>query len=148
MKNKCIFLDIDGVLNCLGTLVRHFGFLGIDPTLVKRFNRIIKETNAKVVLSSTWRHNPNWLTIMQKNGLICEFLGRTDRLSGKFRGNSRGLEINKWLTDNPDKWDKYCILDDDNDMLPDQKLFQTTFKSGLTEKITQDIINYLNETKK
>jgi hypothetical protein len=30
-------------------------------------------------------------------------------------------------------------------MLPDQKLFQTNFETGLTEEIAEEIINYLGE---
>ena len=40
--------------------------------------------------------------------------------------------------------EKYAILDDDNDMLPEQMpfFFQTTWAKGLTPEITQKIINF------
>jgi len=141
--NKVIFLDIDGVLNCLTTKERHGPFLGIDQKLVKIFNKIIRKTRAKVVLSSTWRLHSGWLKTMEENGLKCEFLGRTISLSGTHSAVGRGLEINKWLNEN--KVDKYCIIDDDDNMLPEQKLFRTVFKTGLTKKIAEEIINYLGE---
>ena len=139
--NKLIFLDIDGVLNCHTTKERYGCFLGIDQKLIKIFNEIIKKTQAKVVLSSTWRLDNNWREVMKKNGLQCEFIDRTPHLSDGLY--CRGFEINKWLSEN--KVDKYCIIDDDNDMLPGQKLFHTTFEKGLTEKIADEIIDYLGE---
>ena len=61
---KVIFLDIDGVLNCIGsfnrTKTRFNGFVGMDPTLVARFNSLVEKTGARVVLSSTWRLDPKW----------------------------------------------------------------------------------------
>lgn len=135
---KCIFMDVDGVLNCRYTKERHGPFIGIDPKLVKIFNHIIEKTKAKVVLSSTWRLHDDWLDTMIENGLKCDFLGRTPHLK-----EIRGMEINKWLSENP--VDKYCIIDDNADMLPDQKLFQTDFETGLTEEIAEEVINYLRK---
>jgi HAD domain in Swiss Army Knife RNA repair proteins len=58
-----IFLDIYGVLNCIGffyrTEARFDGYIGMDPELVARFNAFVKETGADVVLSSTWRLDPS-----------------------------------------------------------------------------------------
>jgi hypothetical protein len=142
--DKIIFLDIDGCLNCRTTKERHGPFLGIDQKLVKIFNQIIKKTGAKVVLSSTWRLSEDWLDTMIDNGLQCMFLGRTPHFGGEYRGNTRGLEIQKWLSDY-NKEVKFCVIDDDNDMLPDQKLFQTSFETGLTEEIAKNIISYLGE---
>jgi len=45
--NKVIFLNIDDVMNCLDTFIKHKGYLGIDPKFVKRFNKIIERTGAK-----------------------------------------------------------------------------------------------------
>ncbi len=36
-----------------------------DPMCVKRFNKIINETNAKIVVSSTWRTDPAIKEILQ-----------------------------------------------------------------------------------
>jgi predicted mannosyl-3-phosphoglycerate phosphatase (HAD superfamily) len=49
---KIIFLDIDGVLNNYNTLGEGLNW---ESNAVKILKRIIKETGAKVVLSSTWR---------------------------------------------------------------------------------------------
>jgi hypothetical protein len=53
-----VFLDIDGVLNCKKTPnPRKLPYI-IDPKLLKRFEGLLERTGAKVVLSSTWRHDP------------------------------------------------------------------------------------------
>ena len=52
---KIIFLDVDGVLNCRGTKAKCEGFTGIDKKKVALLKQIIDQTDAKVVLSSTWR---------------------------------------------------------------------------------------------
>ena len=142
---KVIFLDIDGVLNSSETQIRlKTKRLGIDPFLVGRFVRILKETGAKVVLSSTWRLWSYWRDVMKENGLpVDEFLGATPYLAQR----PRGEEIHRWLKDHTGpKVEKYCVLDDERDFLMGQQLFQTTWKKGLTDEIADRVIKYLNET--
>ena len=55
-KIKVIFLDIDGVCNCKTITQRHRGAIGIDPYMALLVMRIVLATDAKVVLSSSWRH--------------------------------------------------------------------------------------------
>lgn len=60
---KIIFLDIDGVLNTSATFKRRYYeykksgilWLEIDEFRLQLLQKIVKETNAKIVLSSTWR---------------------------------------------------------------------------------------------
>ena len=53
---KIIFLDIDGVLNCIETRVKApSGCIGIDDDKCERLGKIVKETGARVVLTSTWK---------------------------------------------------------------------------------------------
>lgn len=153
---KVIFLDIDGVLNYAGTTQRWRGFIGIDPEKVKMFNEIIDKTQAKVVLSSTWRLDDDWLNTMVANGLRREdFVGRTIRLT-KTRYElpehpgwvPRGAEIQEWLDKNPEV-ERYVIIDDDSDMLSGQILFQTSWNDrgeggGLTQALADEIVKYLN----
>jgi hypothetical protein len=139
MLKKVIFLDVDGVLNCATTKERWHGVIGMEKEKVNLFNDIIERTGASVVLSSYWRLNDDWEKIMKKNGLKCKFLGRTEH----FWQKDRGYEIKDWLDKN--KVEKYVIIDDDSDMLEGQKLFQTSWKIGLTKEISEQIIAYLNE---
>jgi hypothetical protein len=55
---KVIFLDIDGVLNCDETPnPRNFPYI-VDKKLLARFRRLVERTQAKVVLTSSWRIDP------------------------------------------------------------------------------------------
>lgn len=64
-KIKLIFLDFDGVFNHemfylnRGNNNRPYPLSEFDEECVKRYNRIIKETNAKTVISSSWRFDAN-----------------------------------------------------------------------------------------
>lgn len=164
---KIIFLDIDGVLNRLGTMeegrttTEWNGYIGMEPELVERFNKLCADTHAKVVLSSTWRKSDTWLYDMRHNGLLCDFRGRTPQLTSRVRGE----EIKDWLDKNPSvkcntptscpypcramcmghNITKYVIIDDDSDMLPEQKesFFKTSYKFGLTQEIADKIEIYL-----
>lgn len=137
---KVIFLDIDGVLNRLGTPVNGKFWLRTCPDLVQNLNRITDATGAFLVLSSSARR------IMKTNMDVVEALasvGITGRVKGKtpsFNG-TRGSEIKAWLAENK-RVTKFCILDDEDDMddlLP--FLFQT--KNQLNEEITERVISYL-----
>ena len=49
---KVVFLDFDGVIN-----IKDFSELKFDSNCIKNLNKIIKQTNADVVISSAWRNN-------------------------------------------------------------------------------------------
>jgi hypothetical protein len=85
---KVIFLDIDGVLNCWATTERWRGYIGIDPKLAQRFAELV--TGAKVVLSSTWRCDPDWLKTMHANGVV-GFIDRTPLLPNRRRRGDRSM---------------------------------------------------------
>ena len=55
---KIIFLDIDGVLNSESYFKNKIAGV-IDPECVRRLNRIIKETDADIVISSSWKLSPS-----------------------------------------------------------------------------------------
>lgn len=52
---KVIFLDIDGVLNCVTSKSYCGMYVGVDADKIRRLARIVEETGAKIVLSSDWR---------------------------------------------------------------------------------------------
>lgn len=151
---KVIFLDIDGVMNCyvqgFNWEVRKDRVPMIHDDLVERLNRIVAETGAYLVLSSTWRLASDWHDTMNKAGITDRWLGRTPRkprpTGASFEWCERGKEIWEWLRRHGSKdVTRFCILDDDSDMLPHQKHFKTDIlKGGLTEEIAQQVIAYLN----
>lgn len=158
--NKIIFLDVDGVLNCSKTWQgpHEDGFATLCPDMCDRLKRIVDETNATVVLSSTWRLFPGkgidklraWL--LEREIVIHS---QTKDLSmeigwGNVRA-CRGDEIAMWLDDHASEFPplerEFVILDDDSDMLPSQKpnFVHTSFKDGLTDAHAAKAIRILND---
>ena len=152
--NKLIFLDVDGVLNCQSdwTGPNEDSFATLDPAKCDRLARIVRETGATVVLSSTWRLFPG-PALDKLNAWLLErgvtIHSRTQDLTGEF-GHSmiRGHEIARWMEDNATKFPnpRFVILDDDSDMNKDQLPFfvHTSFKTGLTEALAEQAIAILN----
>jgi hypothetical protein len=134
---KIIFLDIDGVLNCDKTPnPRKFPYV-VDKKLLLRFNGLLKRTNAKVVLSSSWRCDPIGLLAAKYWGVpfidVCPDMPRSPR----------GKEMVKWLADHP-KVTRFAIIDDEDDELDDLPLFQPSGKTGITPGIMKGVERYLN----
>lgn len=165
---KIIFLDVDGVLNneLFYTTVNHpkaetmeeFNLQQFDPRCVKLLNDITDKTSANIVVSSSWRTDPDIIDILQKAGITGNIIGTTPKLY--FTSNieykysvPRGCEIKAWLELNKEKLgDKmskvqYVILDDDSDMLYWQRehFFLVDGYAGLTKNIAYRVINYLNK---
>lgn len=167
---KIIFLDIDGVL-VTGKYSREqyenkswsrdrYGD-GFDATAVAALTRILTATDAKIVVSSTWRDSglPSLLEMWALRQLPGEVIGVTPRLSHRFRG----LEINDWLSGRGfyhinhsssiqqqycqmSSIESYVILDDDSDMTLNQlhHFICTDPEYGLTEADADQAIERLN----
>lgn len=95
----------------------------LDPVACRLLERLVVENDLQIVLSSTWRnhYNKSAMTCILVNGGMQNVPWHEDWKTPNFSSGSRGLEIAHWLksNDNP----KYIILDDDMDMLPEQKEF-------------------------
>ena len=108
---------------------------------IKWFNQLCKDIDAVVVISASMRSGKSieqLQDIFNHCGGTFTIIGKTERL-----GYERGIEIAKWLRDNIDvethgvnyyDFFKYAIIDDDSDMLLNQRFnfFQTDNYSGLT----------------
>lgn len=131
---KVIFVDCDGVLNKASDFeVIQDGqdnYFRINTVLASRLVTLVRETEAKLVLSSSWRKLDGALEFLKVVGL--HFLDVTPDFSEK--GTKRGYEIQDWL-DAHSEVTKYVIIDDDGDMLDHQRVnfVQTEFDYGLTE---------------
>lgn len=127
-----IFLDIDGVLNSM----RSMKFMEmVDMECARNLRRIVSHTNADIVISSTWRlgnSTHNLREIFYPWGLY-RVIGKTCS-NHPDRKSVRGDEIKAWIDAFGCK--NYLILDDDTDMLPEQKehFINTDAYHGLTEK--------------
>lgn len=167
-KGAIIFLDIDGVLNGVetedGKRIPDFkgGFderaFGFSPDLVARLKRILDATDAKIVVSSSWRHfdeyymddingvRParDWRKLLAgMMGRKAEdlFIGNTPALS-MYEYLARGHEIKQWMKDNekkfgePGKDYRFCIIDDEvtsiRRVFTDVNILKTKNSVGLT----------------
>lgn len=143
-KRKVLFLDIDGVCNSMQFAMKNpkGGILGIDMYCALLVGRIQLQTGCEVVLSSTWRLNPQ--SRQEVRDQVLDFIDVTPDLMGR----PRGEEIQQWLDANP--VDVYAILDDDADMLVSQapNFFKTSWDEGLTEEIADAVIDHLNGEKR
>lgn len=156
-RYRVIFLDIDGVLNSVQyygkVYYRNLRMMGrlvcdFDPKAVKRLNYICAVTGAHVVLSSTWRLGKSLddlRRLFKRVGLDCLLVGKTERFhSGDFIV-PRGCEIKDFYNkhyDYPSYYERvgsklkgYLILDDDSDMLYEQRdhFLKTDGRYGLTD---------------
>ncbi len=164
---KVIFLDIDGVLNVMATNRDKYGDI-FRTEFVSNLARIVRETGAKIVISSAWRMSG--LEVMRemwaKRGLAGEVIGITPYITThelkdleESTGNdwlARGWEITEWLklTKDEIQVDKYVILDDDTDMLDSQLPYflqcselkdeDAVHGYGLTKRIAERAIEILN----
>jgi len=156
---KLIFLDIDGVLNAFGSYGTRTGTLpksvimGIEEEKVQILSKLIKETDALLILTSSWKvgwekdkvkrtkHFDYLEEILAKYNLY--ITDKTDDLSF-----NRGHGIKKYLKKFKNKEIKYVILDDDifsdydNSLL--KHLVKTDNKLGLTDEDVQKAISILN----
>lgn len=153
---KILFLDWDGVCNRISdayaTPVRTInGIMTMaEPELVYRLNLLVDRTDAEIVLSSSWRHGPNWREAMRLSGVVREFLGSTPLRSDHkkyaipYNDLCRGHNIQDWL-DAHENIEKYAILDDASDMLASQmpNFFRTDTGYGLTQEIADAVDKHL-----
>lgn len=157
---KVIFLDIDGVLNSeefWTTEAQHIkkqnalnsgrtrdeasALANMDPLAVERVMKIVKETGAEIVVSSTWRFDDSICYKLRFMG-IPQIYGITPGTVKRYRGE----EIKLWLDEHPEVTN-YVIIDDDNDMLDEQDshLVQTSWLTGITDYDVEKAINILNK---
>jgi len=148
---KIIFLDIDGVLNCEdafkdGSRIRYKDYKDISyKTFYKPskilINKLIEETGAKIVISSTWRKSGiDFIRkVWESENMSGEIIGITPNFSGETNFTlPRGLEIKQWLEKkelrqifwckemqqeyiDKSKIENFIIIDDDSDMLYNQR---------------------------
>ncbi len=124
------------------------------PACIRALNRITDTTAAKIVVSSTWRWSgvEHVTRLLQSWGATAEVIGVTPILtattdSGLAIEVERGREIGDWLLAHPEV-DSFVIIDDDDDMgVFRNKLVQTPFATGLTERSADRAIQILLYTR-
>lgn len=137
---RVIFLDIDGVLNRCDTRSGQTPTpeeplpIPIEPVCMARLNRLVEETGAKIVISSSWRMFACWQDLgpaLVRHGLVAEVIGETPDLVNDavwlahwrsregapftYERMERGWEIREYLAAHPEVTG-FVILDDCSDM--------------------------------
>lgn len=151
-----LFLDIDGVLNHW----RHrqqFGMDSVDPECVNCLTTILLETQAKLVITSTWRtahttvdsFKNDFGKVLEQSGaqspglVLDAILDMTLDLPG-----NRGSEVEEWLQSHHHQG-SFAILEDDEDLFSGARdlkphLFLTNDDGlGLIWSISKVVIQYL-----
>lgn len=173
-KEKCkiIFLDLDGVLNTANYYDRlqheHlptediFGTL-FDPKAVEQLSHIIDSTNAKIVISSSWRYSgiANMRAMWKARQLPGEIYDITSLFVAddyirehmeeenfdfyEAMTSVREMEISAWLQEHPEVTN-YVILDDlDSFRQHEAHLVKINPKTGIANDDTERVITILNE---
>ena len=164
---KVIFLDIDGVLNTgwwytqmdRNTPKDKYGY-AFDPNAVANLKKIIDETGADIVISSSWKSFgfSELEDMWQDRGLPGKLIGITpNSVSDEMLLNAdldhmelfsiRGMEIKEWLTKHGKRVSQYAIIDDMNNMLPEQQPYfiQTNSEVGITDEDAERAISILSK---
>ena len=169
---KYIFLDIDGVLNSEHTLNESCENMDqkltsiISDQLVKNLSYLVEKTDAKIILSSSWRvyfnnniKNPNNIFAMvllaSLNKYNLKLHDMTPYPKGPF-SSERGLEIKTYIDKN--NIEKYVVIDDEEfsdftTHLDMSRFIQTNFgdetttieNEGLNIKLAKKAIEILNK---
>lgn len=141
-----IFMDIDGVLNDMASLQSLAFEPRINQIFVAPFNRIIEQTGADLVITSTWRGHiiegdmtiAGFNVLLRSHGVRGQVIGHTretlrddDSVIGS-RNEPRWHQIADWIRDNTrEEFYRYCILDDDPNAFGGRPGVQTNGR-GLT----------------
>lgn len=159
VNDKIIFLDIDNVLNNDDTGEKTpTGFVGIDDYLVERLAEIVKATNAKIVLVSTWKQDFIIGESCQRDQdaqYLYDKLNKfnlivADKTNDSFASYHRHLGILDYLDCNKINGN-YVILDDfdyyirGNDSRIIDHWIQTYWDEGLTKANVNEAIHILND---
>lgn len=130
---KILFLDVDGVLNSTRTCVAFGGYpmqldhlAAFDQVAIRLLQRLCDSAGVQIVLSSAWRNHCRFEDAARAFGLpIIDKTGNGP--------SPRGRQIQEWLDAHPEV-ERYAIVDDDADMLPEQMphFVNTSGHDGIT----------------
>lgn len=143
---KVVFLDIDGVLNNSNWAIQMYDE-GVhvyaenllDERAIRLLQKLIDATDAKIVVSSSWRRDDYAMQCLSDQLKPMEIYDVTP-----LKSSIRGDEISAWLKKHKDV-ERYVILDDDSDMGDEiTHLIQTTFERGLQPEHIEEAIKWLN----
>jgi hypothetical protein len=162
--DRVIFLDCDGVLNAPGwwemfwwnlcwklkIKLKGRGIVALERKFVRRLDRIVRATKARIVISSSWRSSfPDpyqWRQIFTSMGFPTSGAAVIGVLPPHEPGVKRGDEIEVYLQAMEHRPTRVCILDDDRDFTLDQQivsLVQVQGRHGLRGRDVRTAIHIL-----
>lgn len=129
IPDKFIFLDIDGVLNSMRTVIAFPKQMrddtNLDPIALGIVKRLVEETKAVICLSSTWRkfHSLEEIRqIFRDHGYgNAPVLYQTPISDSGFRGEEIAQFLDKYEADHEIRVKSYVIFDDDSDFYTPNK---------------------------
>lgn len=111
MKHQIIFLDIDGVLNPIDSVLNNVDWPAIETRPLMFLNDLMSDLDSpQIVVISSWRNLVPFSDLriyLDKKGLPREWVRDFTP-----EHDSRALEIREWLSLNRDSWESFVILDD------------------------------------
>lgn len=154
MQMKILFLDFDGVVSTFEKGWR------LDEEKLSLLKEIIDNTNAKIVVSSSWKVGYDDVDkfietlggrrkseTIKNNGNIFQWFCNNIYDITDSNGSWRGDEIQRWIEAHKEEIETYAILDDDSDMRENQlfNFVQTDGYEGITSrevKLCTKILNH------
>jgi len=153
---KILFIDFDGVmvtdryleqLSVANSPLRDEYGAKFDPVCVENLRQIINNTDADIVVTSTWKMNlrvEGLQQMWQARHLPGKVIGVTPNIDPIHRGD----EIQAWL-DTQTGAVRYAIIDDCPflDFFREEQLsflFKVDERTGLNEKTALSVINHLH----
>jgi len=148
-----IFIDIDGVFSCTETVAEYYertgktdGWQVFRKGAIKSLTYILDNTNAMIVVHSTWAYTKSLGYIQDKfmeYGLSREHYERFIDVAVSDRSH-RGNRIQNWLNEH-ERIERIVILDDSLDVEPyGDFLVFVNGDVGLTQKDAERAVQILN----
>ena len=154
VQMKILFLDFDGVVSTFEKGWR------LDEEKLSLLKEIIDNTNAKIVVSSSWKVGYDDVDkfietlggrrkseTIKNNGNVFQWFCDNIYDITDSNGSWRGDEIQRWIDTHKEEIESYVILDDDSDMRENQlfNFVQTDGYEGITSrevKLCTKILNH------
>ena len=161
---KVIFLDFDGVLNCSTSKSRvpfpkepNVWYVGLDSNKLWNLAKIIQETDAKIVLTTTWREHYE-VGAYKQTDPVGKYMNNKFRKFGlkiydkiqRGKRFDRGRGVNVWLDEHPEVTNFVILDDEEMGYYNDYDLFDPHYVKtlwdghGLTENCANAAIRILN----
>lgn len=155
---RVIFLDVDGVLNDFSTEeLAPSGCVGVDNIMLMNLKEIIRKTNAKVVLTSSWKSEWDTPYFVGDDGVylvqrLDEFGIHIDDMT-KDSVSDRGAGIYRYLQAHPEV-KSWIVLDDnifkdyDFELIKNHLVLTRNLWGGLTYQLADKAVKILRRNEK